>query len=128
MSWKCYLKKLQIFKATGVTDITTGQDAVATNTISMNILSIPVYRLDTITYNYTKPDTSVHSSNMVELTRKENQYAESNALTKATKSRPTFVRRGGRTIRIFPVPDATDTLTFDYWRKTNYSKVGICCC
>jgi len=110
-------EKLQVFKATGVTNIATADDSVATNVISMNVLSTPVYRLDAITYNYSKPDTSVHSSNMVELTRKENQYAESNSLTKATKSRPTFIRKGGRTIRIFPMPDVGDTLTFDYWRK-----------
>jgi hypothetical protein len=110
-------EKLQVFKAVGVTAVTTANDSSATNVISMNVLSTPVYRLNTITYSYTKPDTTVHSSNMVELTKKESQYAESNPLTKATKSRPTFVRQGGRSIMMFPMPSAEDALLFDYWRK-----------
>ena len=118
-------EKLQIFKNQDVnTQITTGSGGTATNIINMNILPVPIYRLDSIVYNYTLDDGTYHTSNMTELTRKENSYAENNPLTKATKSRPTFIRQGGKTLRIFPVPGVNDTLTFFYWRKPTTPKWG----
>ncbi len=118
-------EKLQIFKTQDVnTEIVAGGGGAATNIINMNILPVPIYRLDSIVYNYTLDDGTYHTSNMVELTRKENNYAENNPLTKATKSRPTFVRQGGKILRIYPMPGVDDSLTFFYWRKPTIPKWG----
>ena len=118
-------EKLQIFKTQDVnTEIVVSDGGAATNIINMNILPVPIYRLDSIVYNYTLDDETYNTSNMVELTRKENNYAENNPLTKATKSRPTFVRQGGKILRIYPMPGVEDSLTFFYWRKPTIPKWG----
>ena len=118
-------EKLQVFKAQDInTNIVTGNDGGATNTINMNILGVPIYRLESIMYNYTDNNGQYKKAEMVELTRKENNYAENSPLTKATKSRPTFVRQGGRIIRIYPMPDSDDSLDFYYWRRPTRPKWG----
>ena len=118
-------EKLQIFRAQDAnTSITTGSDGIATNTINMNILPVPIYRVDTISFNYVDDNNLVKTSDLTELTRKENNYAESNPLTKATKSRPTFVRQGGKIIRVYPMPSASDSLSFYYWRKPTIPRWG----
>tara|TARA_R110002020_G_scaffold140951_4_gene312567 strand:+ start:342 stop:1088 length:747 start_codon:yes stop_codon:yes gene_type:complete len=118
-------EKLQIFKSQDVnTNIVTGNDGIATNTINLNILPVPIYRLDSVIYNYTASDSTQKTSEMLELTRKENNFAENNPLTKATKSRPTFVRQGGKIIRVYPMPSASDSLDFYYWRKPTTPKWG----
>ena len=122
-------EKLQVFKAQDInTNIVTGNEGGATNTINLNVLGVPIYRLESIMYNYNDTNRAgvdvAKKAEVVELTRKENNYAENNPLTKATKSRPTFVRQGGRIIRIYPMPDASDSLDFYYWRRPTTPKWG----
>tara|TARA_Y100001938_G_scaffold131919_1_gene189562 strand:+ start:230 stop:988 length:759 start_codon:yes stop_codon:yes gene_type:complete len=117
-------EKLQIFKSanTGNT-IQTGNNGTATNTINLNLLTVPVYRLESIMldYNQVTPygPTVPKNVEVVELTRRENKYAESNPLTKATRGRPTYIREGNNYIKIFPMPEADDLLNFYYWRRPN---------
>ena len=118
-------EKLQMFKSTSSqTSIISGDGATATNTINLNILTVPIYRLDSITYNYTDSNSLAKKSVLTELTRKENDHAEANPLTKATKSRPTFVRTGSNRIRIYPMPNATDSLDFHYYTKPTIPRWG----
>ena len=124
------LEKLQTFKAE-----TTGSTlAAGTNTVNFGSLQIPIYKLDSIILNYT-PSISVHTAyrsdgtrdngldgpmstaKAEELTVKEAYYAERNALTKATTRNPTFVREGGKILKLYPQPPSGTTVTFHYWRK-----------
>ena len=116
-------EKLQVFKAQDInTNIVTGNDGGATNTINMNILGVPIYRLESIMYNYTDNNGQYKKAEMVELTRKENNYAENSPLTKATKKRSTYVRRETNQIQVYPVPLEDTTYTIDYYKKPTSPK------
>lgn len=108
-------EKLQVFRSQSVgTELNIGDSGLASNSINFGALSIPIYKLDTVIINYSDGT----KAEMVELTRRENFYAERNLLTKATTTRPTFVREGGKIIRFFPTPeDVEATLSFYYWRR-----------
>ena len=135
-------EKMQVFRAKDLNNniITGDGTGSSTNVISLSNLQVPIYRLDSIVYNWTKDltfydntadppeiissSTTYHQSEVLELTKKENNLAESHPLTKATKSRPTFVRHGNNTIRFYPVPGPNDSLSFYYWRKPTSPRWG----
>ena len=135
-------EKMQVFRAKDLNNniITGDGTGSSTNVISLSNLQVPIYRIDSIVYNWTKDltfndntadppeiissSTTYHQSEVLELTKKENNLAESHPLTKATKSRPTFVRHGNNTIRFYPVPGPNDSLSFYYWRKPTSPRWG----
>ena len=60
--------------------------------------------------------------------RSQITYSENNPLTRATKTRPVFVREGNTQIRIYPVPTDVATVIVYYWRrpaKPNWNYVVV---
>ena len=112
-------EKMQIFRAT------QGSDEIEisvnnTNNIILASLLIPVYKLDSIFLEYA--DTNLPQAKLTELTKAESYYAESNPLTKANKSRPTYTREGSSRIRIYPILPASTSAVIHYWRKPTSPK------
>lgn len=91
------------------------------NTVDLGSLSIPIYRLDTIVLKDTIDNIT---SEIVELTKKENIRAENHPLTKANTKRPTFVREGNKLIKIYHSSDNECIISFHYWRKPAVPRWG----
>ena len=112
-------EKMQIFRATqGIDEIEVAVNN--TNSINLALLSIPVYKLDSIFLEF--DDTSIPRARLTELTKREGYYAESNPLTKANKARPTYTREGSNRIKIQPILPADSTAVVHYWRKPTSPK------
>jgi len=113
------LEKLQVFRVQSlaneleVPSITTTAGNFI-NSVDLGSLAIPIYRLDTIVL---KDTTDNITSEVVELTKKENIEAENHPLTKATTRRPTFVREGNKLIKVFHSSSNECKLSFYYWRR-----------
>jgi len=90
---------------------------VTDETISTISLPTNLYYLDTILDYSSNVEIS-------ELTKKEVMYTENNPLTKATKTRPVFIREGGSTIRLFPTPTQNMTYSVHFWAKPVQPKWG----
>ena len=60
----------------------------------------------------------------VEVNRKDIIYSESSPLTKATSTRPVFVREGSQKIRIYPPPEDAATVVVYYWKRPTHPNWG----
>ena len=89
-----------------------------TSQLNLGLLVPTIYRLDTISIQYTNTDGSVTvPTEILEVDRKEVLYIESNPLTMATSNRPTYVRGGGNILRMHPETTLPSSLTVYYWRR-----------
>tara|TARA_Y100001963_G_C6719784_1_gene418614 strand:- start:516 stop:1280 length:765 start_codon:yes stop_codon:yes gene_type:complete len=118
------LEKLQLFRVQSLANeldvpYITNTSGLAISSIDLGLLTVPIYRLDTVVFSDVDEDNAVTSeSECVELTKKENMAAQSNPLTKATSKRPTFVREGNKILKIYHSSvDSAIKLSFYYWRK-----------
>ena len=101
-------QKISAFKRS--TEITC--EAEATSSILPN-----AYFIDTIR----KKDTNIVYT---KLNKKEIRYAESNPLTKATTTRPTYVRKASGSIDIYPKLTEQTVLVCDYYAQPAKPKWG----
>tara|TARA_R100001463_G_scaffold38231_3_gene82031 strand:- start:5456 stop:6211 length:756 start_codon:yes stop_codon:yes gene_type:complete len=120
-------EKLQPFRSQLANSEFTATGSSAT--INMASLAIPIHKLDTISITRPKSVNAngsvvYETTEAVELTRKEIVNAQLNPLTKATHSRPTYVREANNILKIYPIPGTDTTISFYYWKRPRVPKWG----
>ena len=100
-------EKINAFKIVESISLTGDTNDIDLSTALTNTL----HQLDTLSIG--------DGSEIVEVSRKDFIYIQNNPLTKPTANRMIYVKQSGSSIRVYPTPSTTTTLTAHYWRIPN---------
>ena len=100
-------EKINAFKIVESISLTGDTNDIDLSTALTNTL----HQLDTLSIG--------DGSEIVEVSRKDFIYIQNNPLTKTTANRMIYVKQSGSSIRVYPTPSTTTTLTAHYWRIPN---------